>query len=304
MTEFIPGILFTWAAIWILFAFTTNLAYPLIRPLLLELHPATASSLLLSWITLPAFSALISSLLLFAPMLSLILADTSCTTGTCGIGASASHLVQLPALIIAFWLLLSGFIIFWRYWLPSHRLARQLRYTCKEEAHYSLLPSETPAAFTLGWLSPRIYLTSGLIERCDDEDIRCILNHEQAHQRRKDNLNQLLARMFTSVLPNRLIQRQLDDYNLLCEQACDLEASQFQPADQIASTLLKVARLQSRRLPSGATTFVGGHIEERIMAVLKLQHVQPHSMHSLAFVSMALLLAAIPPLLFHWLILG
>ena len=304
MTEFIPGILFTWVAIWILFAFTTNLLYPVIRPVLMELHPTTASSLLLSWITLPAFSALISSLLLFSPILSLMIADAECSSGSCVIAASAAHLVQLPTLIIGFWLLVSGATIFWRYWLPSHRLTRQLRYTCTASEHYSLLESDTPAAFTLGWLNPKIYLTSGLLDQCDSDDITCILNHEQAHQRRKDNLNQLLARMFTSVLPNRLIQRQLDDYNLLCEQACDLEASQFQPADQIAGTLLKIARLQSRRLPSGATAFVGGHVEERIMAVLKLQHAEPRSIHSLALISITLIFVSIPPILFHWLVLG
>lgn len=304
MTEFIPGILFTWIAIWILFAFTTNFLYPAIRPLLMELHPATASSLLLSWITLPAFSALISSLLLFAPVLSLMMTDTECSAGRCGIAASAAHLVQLPTLIIGFWLLVSSATIFWRYWLPSHRLSRQLSYTCTADNQYFLLPSDTPAAFTLGWLKPRIYLTSGLLEQCDSEDIACILNHEQAHQRRRDNLNQLLARMFTSVLPQRLVQRQLDDYNLLCEQACDQDATRFQPADQIAGTLLKVARLQSRRLPSGATTFVGGHVEERIMAVLKQQHAKPRSILSLALIGITLLLVSIPPLLFHWLVLG
>ncbi|MFT5032649.1 MAG: Zn-dependent protease with chaperone function [Bacteroidia bacterium] len=244
MTELIPGILLTWAAIWILFAFTTNLLYPLIRPVVMELHPATASSLLLRWITLPAFSALLSSLLIFSPILSLILNDTQCGTGSCGIVASVAHLVQLPAVIIGFWLLLSSTGIFWHYWLPAHRLARQLRYTCATGKRCSLLPADMPAAFTLGWFSPRIYLTSGLLERCDDEDIACIMNHDQAHQRRRDNLNQLLCRMLTSVLPGRLIQRQLDDYNLLCEWACDLDSTAFQPADQIASTLLKVTRLQ------------------------------------------------------------
>ena len=303
MIEFIPGILFTWLAIWILFAFTANLLYPIVRRLLTQFHPATSSALLLAWVALPAFSALVACLLLFAPALALIVADSQCPGGRCGMAVSTAPLVGPPAAIIGFWLVISSLVMFRQYWLPAHRLKRQLLHTGTPGDRFVKLASATPAAFTLGWLGPRIFLTDGLLQRCDEQDITCILNHEEAHRRRRDNLCQLLARLFTVVLPGKLIRRQLQDYNLFCEQACDLEATLHQPADQVASTLLKVARLQSRTLPSGATTFVGGHIEERIKAVLTTHYLEPNKIHGLIAIGLVAAVTSTPAVLFHWLIL-
>ena len=283
MTDFIPGIVFTWLAIWILFAFTTNLLYPLVRSVIMGLHPAGGSRLLFSWITLPAFSALVSCLLLFAPMLNLMQQDPQCLEGGCGLTLNTAAMIGPPAAIISAWLALSILAIYYRYWLPAQQLSRQLQLTSTPVGRYYSLPVDAPAAFTIGWLKPRIYLTEGLLLQCEKEDIECILHHEEAHRRRRDGLHQLLARMFTSVLPNPLIRRQLDDYALLCEQACDQEATKQLPDDQVAGTLLKIARLQSERLPHAAATFVGGHIEARIMALLQPSKQYNSRLHTLLF---------------------
>ena len=303
MTDFIPGIVFTWLAIWMLFAFTTNLLYPLARPIIMTLHPASGSRLLFSWITLPAFSALVSCLLLFAPMLNLIQQDPQCLDGGCGFNLNTAAMVGPPAAIIGAWLVLSGLSIYYRYWQPAQQLSRQLRLTSVDNGRYYRLPTDTPTAFTIGWLQPRIYLTDGLLQQCDADDVECILQHEEAHRRRRDGLHQLLARMFTSVLPSRLIRRQLDDYTLLCEQACDQEATQHQADDQVAGTLLKIARLQSERLPYAATTFVGGHVEARIMAILQPSHQNLRRLHSLLWAGLTVLLVCTPAFSFHWLVL-
>lgn len=303
MTDFIPGIVFTWLAIWILFAFTTNLLYPLVRPVIMGLHPAGGSRLLFSWITLPAFSALVSCLLLFAPMLNLMQQDPQCLTGGCGFNLNAGALVGPPAAIISAWLVLSCLTIYYRYWLPAQRLSRQLQLTSTPAGRYSSLAVKTPAAFTIGWLKPRIYLTEGLLAQCDKDDVECILSHEEAHRRRRDGLHQLLIRMFTSVLPSRLVRRQLDDYTLLCEQACDQEATKQLPDDQVAGTLLKIARLQSQRLPHAAATFVGGHVEARIMALFQPSQQGSSRLHTLLWAGLTLFLVSAPALSFHWLIL-
>jgi len=304
MIEFIPGFLFTWFAIWMLFAFLTNLAYPLVRRLLRDLHPATASGLLFAWITLPAFTALLSCTLLFAPLFVLMSSEAHCPGGHCEITASGANMLGIPALVIGVWLLGSGFIVFKRYWLPAHRLAQQLKFAGRDEGRFVRLPSSSPAAFTLGWLKPRIYLTDGLLEQCSEEDIACILNHEEAHLRRRDNLSQLTARLFTIVLPTKLLERQLDDYNLLCEQACDLDATRFQPADEVAGTLLKVARLQSASLPVSALGFIGDHIEQRILSVLKLQHSDTSRLPTILLFTIAFAMVLVPAALFQWLVLG
>ena len=303
MTDFIPGIVFTWLAIWILFAFTTNLLYPLVRSVIMGLHPAGGSRLLFSWITLPAFSALVSCLLLFAPMLNLMQQDPQCLEGGCGLTLNTAAMIGPPAAIISAWLALSILAIYYRYWLPAQQLSRQLQLTSTPVGRYYSLPVDAPAAFTIGWLKPRIYLTEGLLLQCAKEDIECILHHEEAHRRRRDGLHQLLARMFTSVLPNPLIRRQLDDYALICEQACDQEATKQLPDDQVAGTLLKIARLQSERLPHAAATFVGGHIEARIMALLQPSKQYNSRLHTLLWAGLTLFLVSTPTLSFHWLIL-
>lgn len=304
MADFIPGILFTWLALWILYAFTTNLLYPIARIALFSLQPATASTLLLSWIILPAFTALASCFLLFAPTLRLILQDHYCVAGGCQMTTSAALLVGLPALIIGFWLIASGLTIALRYWLPAYRLARQLRFAGEQNSGYTLIPSDTAAAFTLGWLSPTVYLTRGLVNQCSQDEITCILNHEHAHKARKDNLHLLIARLFTAILPTPLVKRQFEDYRLLCEQACDQVAARAQPADEVASVLLKVSHLQSRQLPGASTTFTGGHIEQRVLAVLKEDYQPVVSPYTLLMVSLALSFVLAPALLFHLWILG
>ena len=304
MIEFIPGMLFTWLAIWFLYAFTTNLLYPAIRALLFALHPATGSTLLFSWISLPAFCASISTLMMFAPAISMIQGDAACQQGGCSMLTNATLLVSLPAFIIGFWLLLSGTAIYLRYWRPAQQLTRQLNMTGVTHQRYIEIASDTSAAFTLGWLSPRIYLTRGLLDRCSPEEIECILNHEEAHLRRKDNLCLLGARLLTAVLPAQLVKRQFDDYRLLCEQACDLEASKLQPADEVASVLLKVAKLQAQRLPGAATAFVGGHVEQRILAIFRDTYLLPNSAHTLLLLGLTLALALTPAALFHFWILG
>lgn len=303
MTDFLPGIVFTWLAIWLLFAFTTNLLYPLVRPIIISLHPARGSLLLLNWITLPAFSALASCLLLFAPMISLIQADPQCLNGGCGLNLNTGALVGTPAVIIGAWLIISCLTIYARYWRPAQQLRQQLTFTSSASERFLTLPTEAPMAFTLGWLNPQIFITEGLLNQCDTEEVECILRHEEAHRRRRDGLHQLLAHLFTAVLPNRLIRRQLDDYRLLCEQACDQEAARHQADDFVAATLIKIARLQTERLPHAAATFIGGHVEARVMALLQPSHAGGGRLPPLLWAGLALTLALVPAASFHWLIL-
>lgn len=81
---------------------------------------------------------------------------------------------------------------------------------------------EYEAAFTLGWLNPQIYLTSGLIENLDPDSLDIVIRHEAGHCRRRDPLYHIILTTGAEILwfiP--LVRKSLDRHKLLSEVACD-----------------------------------------------------------------------------------
>ena len=55
-------------------------------------------------------------------------------------------------------------------------------------------------AFTVGWLRPRVYVASGLVEQLSAEELEALLAHESAHVMRRDPLRLSLLRFLALVL--------------------------------------------------------------------------------------------------------
>jgi len=82
----------------------------------------------------------------------------------------------------------------WHQLWRHNRIHRQLYRQAKQIYHhhagltYWLVDQDYPQALTLGLISPRIFLTRGLIHHLSASEITVVLRHERVHQQRRDPL--------------------------------------------------------------------------------------------------------------------
>lgn len=85
-----------------------------------------------------------------------------------------------------------------------------------------VVAADRPFAFAYGWISPRICVSTGLIDRLTEPEIAAVLHHEGWHVKRRDPLRLLLVRTigaaFAIVPP---IRRLAEFYLLAVEVAAD-----------------------------------------------------------------------------------
>lgn len=265
--------------LWVFLSFLFVSFYPAIRKFFLALHPRIGSGLLLAYWMGPLVLSIISTGFLFVPDVEGVLVDAHCHA------ACTTHVPLIHSLGLAsFGLAVGGFailVLFVRCVRAVYRsceLQAQFHAFARCRGEYHLLDSETPLVFTLGWWKPRIYLSEGLSRACSDSDLSIILQHEKAHQERRDNLRLLFARLSSAIVSNTLSRRIMTDLHLLTEQACDFEAAERFGPVVVAETLLKVKRLMSSpysRECDLRTAFADRDVEMRIKALLKAQQRLP-----------------------------
>lgn len=101
-----------------------------------------------------------------------------------------------------------------------------------------------PLAFTAGFLKPRIFLSTKLVDILDENELRAVVLHESHHQRSRDPLKGLAASFisdFLFFLPASNFLKKA--FHLTSELTADAHSvnSQVDPLD-LASSLLKVQR--------------------------------------------------------------
>lgn len=262
-----------WLALWLTLSVLFVLAYPLLRPLLLRLHPRFGSTLLLAYWTLPFVASLSSTAFLFLPTAETLLVDAHCHDDC------ASHAPLIDSMGIAWFgvaigsLAVLGLLLRFATTLrKSQQLHTQFGFLGKRRGAWFEMESECPLVFTLGWWKPRIYVSTGLLHACSADDLDIILQHERAHQARRDNLRLLIARLCCAVLPAPLARRILNDLQVVTEEACDFLAAERFGHVAVAETLLKVKRLlmaQPASVPQEAMAFAEREVEIRIKALLR-----------------------------------
>lgn len=268
MLSLLSSILLCVLALWLLFGALQWGVYRLLQPTLQGIDPSQASAILLGWLALAPCAALLASYVLYSPDLAQWLVAGHCHANECHMHGPQSTLAILPAAMLAGWTLFSLLRCLRRQWLPARRLCDHLTGIGEDSGSFVTLASAQPTAFTLGWLKPTIFISAGMQDACSAEDIDCILHHEAAHQRRRDNLRLLAARILTAPLPQRFAQPVLDDLKLSCEKACDLRAAALLSRESVAAALIRVARVQQQAAPVVSLAFVGNRTEQRILALL------------------------------------
>jgi Zn-dependent protease with chaperone function len=102
-----------------------------------------------------------------------------------------------------------------------------------------------PLAFTAGFLKPRVFVSTKLVDILDEKELRAVILHESHHQRSKDPLKGLVVSFISDFLFFLPVSRFLKKtYHLTSEMTADAYSvsSQADPLDLVGS-LLKVQKL-------------------------------------------------------------
>lgn len=139
------------------------------------------------------------------------------------------------------------------------------------------IDEQFPVAAVVGIFRPRIFVARQAIESLSPEELRAVLEHEIGHVRSRDNLKRLILRVCRDLLlipiGSELDKAWADN----AEAAADeyVAAQGGHKALDLASALVKVARLASLGLPSVAATdsaLLDGRsdVTERVRRLLEL----------------------------------
>lgn len=290
-----------WLMLWLALTLTMRLLYPMVRPYLLRLHPRHGNAILLLFWSAPFVLSLATSVLLFVPSVDGVLVNPHCH-GDCSEHVpmlDAGALVWLGLVLAA--IAAAGLIgHLSQGLLRGARMRRQFDALSVRQPGYRLLDSLEPVVFTLGWWRPRVFISRGLLAQCSSGEVNIILEHEEAHRRRRDNLRLLLIRVFCMFLPYRLRDRVLHDMQLLCEQSCDFVAADHHGSVSVAETLVHVGRILRRAaVPAPGSAFDGSDLHDRVHALLGLESRKLLSAWQITALSLAVvasMLLAVEPL--------
>jgi Zn-dependent protease with chaperone function len=157
----------------------------------------------------------------------------------------AAYRLQVIALIAAAALLIGllrplfSLALAWRYARVLNRASVEV-----PELGVWLTPLKRPWSACVGFLRGRVFVTQGLAQLLDAEELGAVIAHEQAHARRGDNLRQLLAQ--AAFGPTVLMPTAHGAYRRLqasFERAADAEAvASGADGHALASALVKAAR--------------------------------------------------------------
>ncbi len=131
---------------------------------------------------------------------------------------------------------------------------------------------KTVTAFTLGFLKPEIYLTSGLIQKFDPDELAIVIHHESGHCARRDPLQSTIIDALSELLwfiP--FVGKQSDRLKIAAELACDTVAVENGYARNIvAGLLLKVTEGPSMLNPTPTPAFssIMDQLEIRVRSLL------------------------------------
>jgi Zn-dependent protease with chaperone function len=141
---------------------------------------------------------------------------------------------------------------------PSQRL-REAQAKCAVRE----ISDPHPFCAVLGILRPVIVVSSGTLERLDDEELRAALSHEAAHIERYDHVLGAVTAFFSDLLPFGTTDL-LNAYWEAREFAADQRALAQTQAESLAGAIIALARPSS----IGLAALGGGSVTERLRRLL------------------------------------
>ncbi len=187
------------------------------------------------------------------------------------LGSASSWLVLMAAVGWLSFKATSAAAVLYRAWRCAERLGLQGRGDVDLGAN--ILPTTTPLCLLIGISRPTLFLSQGLLEEIDREQLAVVLHHERAHAARRDILARVVASAGTMFMWPSVRMQVLGALELAAEQSCDeVAASNVGDRLQVAEVILKVERLL-QTAASGvaplAASFGGVTVPERVAALLR-----------------------------------
>lgn len=115
---------------------------------------------------------------------------------------------------------------------------------------YQLIESDDLLAWCAGLLFPKVYLSSGLLNKLNHVQLNAVLAHEYGHVSRRDNLRKLLLNWSTVVWLPRHKKRIQQNFKGQTEQLSDLYSAQITGDPQLVNQVYALFR--SVRMPQQA----------------------------------------------------
>ena len=118
----------------------------------------------------------------------------------------------------------------WRQLRAHRRLVRALPVIGPLPGHptVALIDAAAPLAFCAGWLRPRVYVSTEVLARLSESELRAVLAHEQHHEALRDPLRLAVSRVLCQALfflpVLRLLHERYADVTELTADAAALDA--------------------------------------------------------------------------------
>lgn len=138
-----------------------------------------------------------------------------------------------------------------------------------------VLSHPTPAAFTMGFIRPKIIITTGLYHLLSQEELEAVVVHEVYHKENRDPLKVFLLSLSSSVLWYIPIQKWFyRQYKVVQEVLADEFAIQRQgTVVHLGSALVKMVRVgKQEKMPFTFVSFATTAVDLRIESILNPVH--------------------------------
>jgi len=128
-----------------------------------------------------------------------------------------------------------------------HQISLLRALATKKSEDVFIIDSSIPTAFTGGLFKPSCFISKGLIEQLDSDDIEIIIQHELAHIHYADPIKKWIFSFFTAYFTptvNKILKSMMA---IAIEQAADsFFVKSQQQANDVASTLVRFTKLAAQ----------------------------------------------------------
>lgn len=155
-----------------------------------------------------------------------------------------------------------------------------------------VLSHPTPMAFTMGFVSPKIVVTTGLIHLLNNDELKAVIAHEIYHKENRDPLKVFVLSLSSSVMWYIPIQKWFHfKYRVIQEiLADDFAIKQQETSVNLGSALLKMLKVgRHEKMPFTYVSFADTSVNYRIEYLLNpIKEVQLELPLKVAFVSLTI----------------
>lgn len=244
----------TWLAVFFCASLVGGALYGVFRSVAGMTPAWQRSGLFLGYAVLPALVATAVVTTLYFPGIANLFLPAHCHADDCSPHApqfavnaaygAMSAALAITLILTLFYLPLTQLLRHSRKTAIFGRLSRPARQTDRPH-NYRIVENDAVLAWCDGLILPRVFVSRGLLESVDTDELQIVLAHEQAHARRRDNLARLLINWSTRLWPRRQRHALQDDFSIAAEHACDHAAASSGEPRKVASVIEKLDRRQA-----------------------------------------------------------